>query len=48
MAWLKRPDKYSITVVIRLRRQSLAKTKYPSRKLSALPIYRPVAAIPAR
>jgi hypothetical protein len=34
---LKRSDRYSMTVVTRLRRHRFAKTKYPSRKLAALP-----------
>src|SRR5215467_14720637 len=48
VARLNRPARYSMTVVIRLRRQRSAKTKYPSRKLNALPMYSPMAAIPDR
>src|SRR5437870_7791804 len=48
VASLKRAERYSITVLMRLRRQRVAKRKYPSRKLSELPTYRPTTAMPAR
>ena len=35
---LKRSERYSMTVVTRLRRHRAAKTKYPKRKLAALPM----------